>query len=94
MPGDPKECRRHALTFVRLAQSSAYPPARERYAKLVNTWLRLAAELENGQASLDGLNESEPMKANRLEHKKKPGGCGYQGFELRRPQTLGARRQT
>ena len=63
MPGDdPKEARQRALTFVRLAQTSGYPPARERYAKLANSWLRLAAELENGQDLLDGLNESEPIR--------------------------------
>jgi hypothetical protein len=65
MPGDdPKEARQHALTFVRLAQTSAYPPARERYAKLANTWLRLAAELENrhGGRLLDRLNEYEPIR--------------------------------
>ncbi len=35
-----------ALTFARLAQTSAYPPARDLYAELANSWLRLAAELE------------------------------------------------
>jgi hypothetical protein len=50
MPGDdPKEARQRALTFLRLAETSAYPPARERYAKLAYTWLRLATELENGR---------------------------------------------
>jgi hypothetical protein len=63
MPGDdPKEARQNALTFVRLAQTSAYPPAREQYAKLANSWLRLAAELENDQDLLDGPNESEPIR--------------------------------
>jgi hypothetical protein len=41
MPGDPRECRQHALTCVRLAQTSASPQAREQFASLANTWLRL-----------------------------------------------------
>ena len=62
MPSDPKEARQHALAFVRLAQTSAYPPARERYATLANTWLRLAAELERGHDLIDRRDESEPIR--------------------------------
>ena len=42
MPGDPKECRQHALACVRLAQTSASPQAREEFANLARTWTRLA----------------------------------------------------
>ena len=34
MPGDPKECRQHALACVRLAQTSASPQAREEFANV------------------------------------------------------------
>jgi hypothetical protein len=61
MPGDPKECRQHALTCVRLTKTSPSPQAREQFANLANTWLRLAYDLERAQALLDGLNESQPM---------------------------------
>jgi hypothetical protein len=62
MPGDPKECRQHALTCVRLAKTSPSPQAREQFANLANTWLRLAYDLERAQALLDGLNEFEPIR--------------------------------
>jgi hypothetical protein len=62
MPGDPKECRRHALTCARIAQTSPYPEARDQFADLAKTWLRLAADLENAQALIDALNESEPKR--------------------------------
>ena len=39
MPGDPKECRRHALTCVRLAQTSPYPQARQQFADLAKRGL-------------------------------------------------------
>ena len=57
MPGDPKECRQHALTCVRLAQTSAYPQAREQFANLAQTWLRLAADLEKTLSLIDDPDE-------------------------------------
>ena len=57
MPGDPKECRQHALNCVRLAQTSSTPQTREEFASLANTWLRLAADLERAQVFLDALDE-------------------------------------
>jgi hypothetical protein len=64
MPGDPKECRRHALTCVRLAQTSPSPQARDEFASLAHTWLRLAADLEQAQAFLDATidDETEPIR--------------------------------
>jgi hypothetical protein len=63
MPGDPKECRRHALTCVRLAQTSPYPEARKHFADLARTWIRLADDLEQSRAFLDALDdETEPIR--------------------------------
>ena len=61
MPGDPKECRQHALTCVRLAQTSASPQAREQFADLARTWIKLADDLERTLAFLDA-NETEPQR--------------------------------
>lgn len=62
MTSDPRECRRHALNFARLAQTSATPDAREHYAELAKTWLKIAADLESGQALLATLNALEPKR--------------------------------
>jgi len=63
MPGDPQECRQHALTCVRLAQTSASPQAREQFASLANTWLRLASALEQARAFLDMMDDAdEPIR--------------------------------
>ena len=63
MPGDPKECRRHALTCVRLAQTSPYPQARQQFADLARTWIRLADDLDQSQAFLDALDDdTEPIR--------------------------------
>ena len=42
MPGDPKECRQHALNCVQLAKTAESPEARDRFAHLARTWIRLA----------------------------------------------------
>jgi hypothetical protein len=63
MPGDPKECRQHALNCVRLAQTSPSPHAREHFANLARMWIKLADELEATQVFLAALeDESEPKK--------------------------------
>jgi hypothetical protein len=62
MPGDPKECRQHALTCVRLAQTSASPQARERFASLANTWLMLPDDLERTLALLVTVDEEDEQE--------------------------------
>ena len=52
MPGDPKECRQHALNCVQLAKTAKSPEARDRFARLARTWIRLAEELERMQEVL------------------------------------------
>jgi hypothetical protein len=63
MPGNPKECRRHALTCMQLAQTAPSPEAREHFAELSQTWLRPAGDIESGQALVDLLNDfDEPER--------------------------------
>ena len=47
MPGDPKECRQHAVNCVQLAKTAESPEARDRFAHLARTWIRLAEEIES-----------------------------------------------
>ena len=61
MPGDPKECRQHALACVRLAQTSTTSELRDHFASLARTWIRLADDLERTLAVLDAEDdEDEP----------------------------------
>jgi hypothetical protein len=63
MAGNPKECRRNALECYQLAQTAQSPEAREHFAKLSQTWLRLAGEIETGQGLVDLLNDlAEPER--------------------------------
>jgi hypothetical protein len=63
MPGDPKECRQHALACVRLAQTSSTQELRDHFASLARTWIRLADDLERTFAVLDAEDdENEPKK--------------------------------
>ena len=59
MSGNPKECRRNALTCMQLAQTAPSPEAREHFAELCQTWLGLAGDIESGQALVDLLNDFE-----------------------------------
>jgi hypothetical protein len=56
MPGDPKECRQQALACVRLAQTSATPQSREKFANLAWTWIKLADDLERNLTLLAGFD--------------------------------------
>jgi hypothetical protein len=60
MPGNPKECRLHALECARLAQTSATQEDREHFAQLARTWLKLAEDIEQSQAFIAGLDEFLP----------------------------------
>ena len=63
MSGNPKECRRNAFTCMQLAQTAPSPEAREHFAELSQTWLRLAGDIETGQTLVDLLNDfDEPER--------------------------------
>ena len=53
MPGSAEECRLHALACVRLAQTLATPQARDHFAELARSWIKLSEDLERGRAFLD-----------------------------------------
>ena len=59
MPGDPKECRQHALTCARLAQTSASAQSKERFVSLANMWARLADDLERTLALLETFDDED-----------------------------------
>ena len=46
MPGDPYECRQHALSCQQLAETASTPEAREHFYRLAEMWVQLAAELD------------------------------------------------
>jgi hypothetical protein len=67
MPGDPKDCRDHAKTCMRLAASAK---------NLASTWLRLAADLETSAILLDdleGIDVKTLPQANPRCTKESPG---------------------
>jgi hypothetical protein len=51
MPGDPKECCKYARTCQQLAATAATDEAREAFASIAETWIRLANDLEATKAS-------------------------------------------
>jgi hypothetical protein len=59
MPGDPKECRQHALNCMLLAKEATTVQSKQTFHHLAQSWTRLAAELENAQALLNALDGVE-----------------------------------
>jgi hypothetical protein len=50
--GDPKECRQHALNCMLEAKAARTAQARDNFAKLARSWIKLAEELERMQSML------------------------------------------
>ena len=65
MPGDPKECRQHARRCAELASVATTPEAREQFLSLQQSWMRLAADLENAKPSLPRSTRSTPTRRSR-----------------------------
>jgi hypothetical protein len=57
MPGDPQECRHHAMRCMELATSIANPTLKASLLDLAQTWTRLAADLESTKRMLDAMDE-------------------------------------
>ena len=63
MPNDPKECRRRALNCVLEAKAAKTPDERENFAKLAQSWIELAEEIERTQALLAEVDAlAEPTR--------------------------------
>jgi hypothetical protein len=50
MPGDPKECRKHARNCLRLAEASTNAEITRTFVDLAHSWTRLALDLESAHA--------------------------------------------
>jgi hypothetical protein len=53
MPGDPNECRTHALECTNLAETALNKKAHEMFLYFASTWLKLASQIESSQALVD-----------------------------------------
>ena len=57
MPGDPKECRQHALNCRKLAETASSPTLQQTFLDLAKQWTRLANEIDDAYALSKALNE-------------------------------------
>ena len=63
MTGSPKECRAHAMACSRLAETLPDGRSRQMFAAIAQSWLELAADLENSQTRLDTCSDlSQPYR--------------------------------
>jgi len=63
MTGDPRECRKHALRCLQLANSAISPHAKAKFLDLATTWTKLASDLE----AMSAVIETE-----KTENKRRP----------------------
>jgi hypothetical protein len=59
MPGDPKECRKHARNCLKLAEASANAEITRTFVDLAHSWTKLALDLESAQALLVAVEDME-----------------------------------
>ena len=59
MPGDPKECRKHARNCLRIAEASTNAEITRTFVDLAHSWTRLALDLESAQALLVAVEDME-----------------------------------
>jgi hypothetical protein len=64
MPGDPKKCRRNAARCTELAVAARTPQLRAAFLELSKNWEKLAIQLEDAFAKLNG---SEVIGSNVRE---------------------------
>jgi len=64
MPGDSKECRRHAARCAELAVTARTPQLRTTFLGLSKNWEKFAVQLEDAFAK---LTESETISSQVLE---------------------------
>jgi hypothetical protein len=61
VPGDPKECRQHALHCVLLAKEASSEESKKTFLNLAQHWNKLAVELEHAEVLIKALKvEREP----------------------------------
>jgi hypothetical protein len=63
MPGNPKECRAHALNCALLAKNASTPETRATFLHLQRSWTRLAVELEQAEVLLNAEETLVPPEA-------------------------------
>ena len=59
MPGDPKECRKHARNCLRIAEASAKAEITRTFVDLAHSWTRLRARPGKRQSSVSGREDME-----------------------------------
>jgi hypothetical protein len=72
MPGDPRECRKHAARCLELAASSANEGIKQTFLNIAKHWQMLAEELERHKTILD--DEKGTLKFNRKKRRSKKSG--------------------
>jgi len=75
MPGNPRECREHAMACMELARTARTPEHKLLLTNLAQSWVNFAAEIERTQVLLgqhgergNGLDRSAAPDMEATEH--------------------------
>lgn len=69
MPGNPRECRKHAVACMELARTAQTPDYKQLLTDLAQSWINFAAEIERTQVLLGQHGE----RGNGLDRSGAPG---------------------
>ena len=58
MPGDPRECVRHAAKLLDMASREKNEGSKKTLLHLADTWMKLARDLENAQQVLRNAEQN------------------------------------
>jgi len=67
MPGNPNECRQHALACTLLAKEATTEQSKRLFHDLAQSWSQLAVELEDAQSLLAALSAMEVANDSETE---------------------------
>jgi hypothetical protein len=66
MPGDPQECRKHALRCADFAHSARTQELKQTLIQLSKSWMKLAIELERAKEILSEFVPDTKKQATRV----------------------------
>jgi hypothetical protein len=86
MPGDPKECRRHAARCAEMAVAARSPQLKITFLELSKNWEKLAIQLENAFAQ---LAEDEALKVERPRVPRRGSPASENAISKTTPPSIG-----
>jgi len=89
MPGDPKECREHALHCLELAKTASSPQVKAKFLGLADTWTKLADDAYIADDRIARSPSEAPPPEGALSSCGSPMAC--RARKMDRPDAISTR---